>query len=90
LEKLRFFSNIVIGRGIFRRKFTSCNRGQSIVEYMMLVALVVGMISFVIATFAPQKARMAGALKDSMQRIISNGSIENGHPLEDDRVRELD
>lgn len=83
-------------RGGLRTKTMRCqynynnNRGQALIEYMLLVALVVGMISFMIGAFGPKQKEMAEALRTSMQKIVSNGSLEYGHPLNEGRVKEVE
>ena len=62
------------------------NRGQALVDYLMLVALIVSVLIFVIQMFEPKKGDLVSALKNNLESIISNGSMLEKHPLEDGRV----
>ena len=80
-EDLKGF--VVSGPGLRNEK------GQAIVDYMLLIALILALISMVISMFEPRRVQMLNAIKANMQNVVSNGSLENGHPLEEGRVKEL-
>jgi len=63
--------------------------GQAIVDYMLLIALIIGLISLVISMFEPRSIQMMRALKSNVKNIVSNGSADTRHPLEEGRIKEL-
>ena len=52
-------------------------------------ALIFAVISLVMVMFQGERSRMASRLRFNVENLISNGSMEQGHPLLERRIREI-
>lgn len=69
----------------------SKNKGQALVDYLLLMSLVFAMVAMAFIMFEPQKKRMIESFRNSLKQVISTGSPDYSvrHPLLDKRVVEI-